>query len=224
MFTGNLFGNPNIGMYIFATNTYALVGQDMPKKMCEEVEKTLKVPVHKISAAGTSLTGVFFAGNSHCLLVPEIMFQEEIDLLKKAGIVFAVIKSHLTALGNNILANDKGAIVNKEFDDKAIEQIHISLKVPVVRATIAGIHVVGSSAVLNKNGCLIHRDVTEEEKKKVEETLAIHCEECTVNLGNPYLRSGIVCNDYDYILGDNTRGPEVQIIHQTLIDSARKKP
>ena len=195
----------------------------MPKQMCEEIEKTLKVPVYKISAAGTSLTGVFFAGNSHCLLVPEIMFQEELDLLKKAGIIFVVIKSHLTALGNNVLANENGAVVNKEFDDKAVEQIEKALKVPVVKATIAGIFVVGSSAVVNKNGCLIHRDVTEDEKKKVEETLKVHCEECTVNLGNPYLRSGIVCNDHDYIIGDNTRGPEVQIIHQTLTDQTRKK-
>lgn len=216
MTSGSVFGNANIGMYVYATNTYALIGRDVSESFAKEVAKTLQVKVIRLNAAGTNLTGVFFAGNTHCLLVPEIMFPEEIEVLEKEKIPYAIIQTHLTALGNNIIANDAGAVVHTYFDEKTIEQIERALKVPAQKGTIARLPIVGSVAVVNKNGCLIHRDVTEEEKKKVEETLKTTCEECTVNTGNPYVKSGIICNDHSYLVGEGTRGPEIQVIHQTL--------
>ena len=98
----------------------------------------LKVPVHRVTLAGTSLVGVFTAGNSNCLLLPPICFEEELEALDKLGIKYEVIQTKLTAIGNNILANDNGALINPDFEASAVKQIKEALKVPVKEATIGG--------------------------------------------------------------------------------------
>ncbi len=209
-------GNPNVGLYAYANDHYCLVGRDFPEKLTKEFEKTLKVPVHKMDICGTSLLGVFLAGNNHILLVPDIAFPNEIQTLDKLKIKYELIKTKHTALGNNLLINEHGCLANPEMELEVLEKIHNILKIPLQTTIIAGVHVVGSSAVLNKKGCLIHRDASDEDIKLVEGLLKTKCEQCTVNMGNPYVKSGIVCNNHDYVVGEHSGGPELQVIDNTL--------
>ena len=89
----NINGNPNVGLYGFANNKYVLVGREVPAALAQEIGKVLNVPVHQISIAGTSLLGVFLAGNDHKLLVPSIAFDSELRVLDKLGIPYAVIET-----------------------------------------------------------------------------------------------------------------------------------
>lgn len=203
-------GNVNVGLYVFATDKYALIGPEVPKKVASEIEKTLKVKTHTVTVAGTSLLGVFAAGNSKCLLLPKILFESELEAFDKLKIKYKIIDTKLTALGNNIVSNEKGCLINPDFGKKAEEQIKEALKIPVKKAKIADLSIVGALVVHNKKGCLIHRDAEDFEVEMIEKTLGVEAMIGTVNFGSPYVSSGITVNSKGFIIGSLSKGPEIQ--------------
>jgi len=209
-------GNFNVGLYIYTTDSYCLIGQDVPEESASEIEKALKVPVHKISIAGTGLLGVFLAGNENCLLIPKIAFGEEIDEIKRLKINYKIIDTKLTALGNNILCSDSGCIINPDFGKTEEEAIKEALKVPVKRGKIAGLTIVGAAGVLNKKGCLLHRDAEDFEIEFVETTLNTTVKTGTVNFSSPYIKSGIAANSNGFLIGSISGGPEIQNADEAL--------
>ena len=212
----NFNGNPNIGLYLFATEEYCIAGLDVPIASVHEIKKALKVPVYHLNLAGTSMVGVFCAGNSNKLLVPDLLFEKELSKLDKLKIDYEVIKTYLTALGNNILCNDHGALVNEEFSDAEKKAIKEALGVPLKTGKLAELDTVGSLGVLNKNGGLVHTDATANEIQHIKDLLKINCETGTVNMGNPFLKSGIVCNNKGVVIGDKSGGPELAYIAELL--------
>lgn len=203
-------GNFNVGLYIYATDEYCLIGHDVPQELVKDIQETLKVPIHKITIAGTGLLGVFLAGNKNCLLIPKIAFSEEIEEIKKLKINYKIIDTKLTALGNNILCNDNGCIINPDFGKTEETEIKEALKVPVKRGKIAGLVIVGALAAMNKKGCLLHRDAEDFEIQFIEDTLNIKVTTGTINFGSPYIKSGIVVNSNGFIVGSISGGPEIQ--------------
>ena len=127
----NFNKNSNIGLYVFVTNEFALVGREVHNKELKELRRILEVPMHTISIAGTSLVGFFLAGNEDLVLVPSITFDHELEKLKKLKINYSVFESDFTCLGNNISLTKHGALVNPEFPDKEVKLLEKTLKVPV---------------------------------------------------------------------------------------------
>ena len=76
-------GNPNIGLYGFATDSYCLMPIHLSSKIIAQIKHALDVPVYQVSIAGTDLLGALCSGNSDLLLVPEIIRDEEIKQLEK---------------------------------------------------------------------------------------------------------------------------------------------
>lgn len=217
IFITDFNGNPNLGLYAFATDSYCLVGRGLPEAELAEIKKTLNVPVHVISICGTSMTGVFLAGNSNKLLVPSIAFEEELKQLDELNIDYEIIHTKLTALGNNILCNDAGAIVNPEFEERVIDEIKEKLGVPVITSMISELEIVGSLAVLNSRGfCLVHDGIKDFEKKLLEKHLKVKCRDGTVNMGSPYVNSGIIVNKNGFAIGSFSGGPEIDNADKAL--------
>ena len=201
--------NPNIGLYAFATNDYCLIGEDVPEHAEKEIAKVLKVPTHRISIAGTSLIGVFCSGNSNKLLVPYIIQPHEIKVLDKLGIKYSIVKSKITAIGNNVTANDNGALISTEFSDDVQEFMSKELSIPVKKAKISEMNNIGSCLVANNKGGLVHRDVKGFELELLEDTLKVEVLDGTINLGNPYVKSGIIANSKGLVIGSQSGGPEI---------------
>lgn len=222
IWTTNFHGNPNIGLYGFATDKYCLLGDGLKKKILEHIEKVLKVPVYIVSICGTNLIGAFCAGNRNSLLIPSIAFDEEIAHLKRLKIKHTIINTKLTALGNNILCNDHGCIVNPDFSDDAVKAIGKALKVDVHKAEIAGIKTVGSAAVANSTHCIAHRDASEKDIENIRKILKVEVQTGTVNMANPYMSSGIISNNHGVIVGNHSGGPEVVNIDEALGFLGRK--
>lgn len=212
----NFNGNPNLGLYLFVTDSYCLAGMDIPDEEVKLVEKVLQVPVHRISIAGTSLIGVFLAGNNSTLLVPSIAFDYELLELDKLGLKYHVIQTKVTALGNSLLCNDSACVYSKEFEESAVAQIKKALDVPCELATLWNLNNVGSLAVLNDKGCLITRDADASEIKFIEDVFKLPCDIGTVNLGNPYIKSGLVTNKFGFLIGDLSGGPEIIHVDRVL--------
>ncbi len=194
----NLNSNPNVGLYMFATDKYCLIGTEVPESMIPEIEEVLKVKTIRVNIAGTSLLGVFLNGNKNCLLVPKIAFENELDTLKKNKIKYVLVDTKFTCLGNNMICNDKGAVVSSEYGEREIKQFADALQVPVEKAKIADLSTLGSLAVHTKKGVLCHHEILEHEAELLKKVLDVEIYTGTVNMGVPFIGSGIVCNNYGF--------------------------
>lgn len=208
--------NFNIGLFAFATDSFCLVGSDILDKDVETLHETLKVPIHRITIAGTPLLGVFVVGNSKTILIPEITYPEERHELDRLGINYEVIKSNLTALGNNIVCNDHGAIVNPEFKDHEVEEIASALGVKVVRGTVEDLETVGALCYANGKGCIASKHIKNSESDIISSTLKVPVYTGTVNLGNNYIHSGVVANSHGLLVGSVSGGVEITDIADAL--------
>ncbi len=212
----NYQGNPNIGLFCYATDKYCLIPSELPKQIRKQFEEVLQVPLYEMTAAGTSLLGVFFAGNDNMLLVPEIMFDSELEQLERFKIKYTLINTKLTALGNNLLVNNKICIASPEYTEEEINKISKSLDVKVKQGKISGLKIVGSLAKINGKGGLISAETEDFEKKFLEKNLNLKLTKGTINFGSPYISSGMICNSKGFIVGDMSGGPEIQNADEAL--------
>ena len=86
----NFNGNPNVGLYGYCNDEFCLMGSEVSKRVCNRVSKVLKVEVHRLNLAGTSLVGIFCVGNKNKLLLPSIVFEDELEVLNKLGIKYSI--------------------------------------------------------------------------------------------------------------------------------------
>ncbi|MGV8141540.1 MAG: translation initiation factor IF-6 [Candidatus Woesearchaeota archaeon] len=209
VFVTNFNSNPNIGLYGFATDKYCLIGTEVPEDVAKEMGEVLDVPVIRMNIAGTSILGVFLNGNNNCLLVPKIAFPNELEILDKNKIKYKLIDTKLTCLGNNIICNDNGCVISSEYGERELKAFKDALKINVVKAKIAGLSTLGSLAVHTKKGLLCHHEVLEHEAELLKKILKVEIFTGTVNMGVPFIGSGILCNNKGFIIGDASGGPEI---------------
>ncbi len=202
-------GDPNIGLYGFATDDYCLLGTEPSKKVLADMEKTLKTKVLITTVAGTELLGLFAAGNRHGIILTKIVEDFEISKIKKnLGLNVVVLNSRETALGNLILCNDKGCLIPIKLK-RFKREISDVLDCDVDTGAIADFDIVGSVGVANNNGCLCHSEAREEEMKKIEELLKVKVDVGTVGYGSPFLRPGIIVNGNGLLFSETSTGPEI---------------
>ncbi|MBW2995270.1 translation initiation factor IF-6, partial [Candidatus Woesearchaeota archaeon] len=215
VFKTNFAGNPNIGLYAYCNNQYCLVSRIVPNAQIQKIENVLGVKTIRMSVAGTSLLGAFLAGNDNCLLVPDIVFDDEIRILEDNDIHYKIIHTKLTALGNNICCNNHGVIINEEFEKAAAEDIKSALNVPVIPGKIAGLDITGSLCVANDKNAITHNKISKKEREKAESLLKARILAVTVD-NNPYVKGGIVLNNNGYLISDIAKTIEITLIDQTL--------
>ena len=215
-------GESNIGLMIYANDKFALVPKSINKKELADVEEVLKVPCHKVSIAGTPLIGVFLNGTEDKIIIPEIIFEKELKELesigKKYNVEFTVFNTELTCFGNNMLISGDNAIVNPDYTNDEIKELKNILGINVKIGMIADIEIVGATTVINNNQkkALIHRDASNEDIKTVEETFGVKVDTGTVNIGSPYVKSGIVSNKNGFLIGEESGGPEITNADEVL--------
>lgn len=213
----SLYGNPNIGAFLFATDKFALIPPDVPSKSAEEISATLKVPLYRTTICGSVLLGIFITGNSKGILVPHNANEEEISYIRSTtGIPVIQYNGKKNALGNMVLINDTIAMVGAGTDSDLKSLLSETLQVDVFEGSIAGLSLPGVCAVANNRAVLCHPQTSEEEIRKLEEIFNIPVNISTVNCGYPYLRVGMLANSYGVVVGDATTGPEMAHIESSL--------
>jgi translation initiation factor 6 len=208
----DIFGTPFIGLYAIATEKSVFLPAGFFKKRSgERFTEALQAPVRFISVYGSQMIGIFAAANSNCLLVPSIS-----EAPRGIGNV-AEISDRMTALGNVILANDNGAIISPEFSRKAEEEIRDGLGVEVVRGTIAGNDLVGSSAIVTNRGALVHPRATEKEIEILKSVLKISAVEVgSLNRGSDFVGSSAIANSKGVAVGTLTTPIEITRLEDAL--------
>jgi translation initiation factor 6 len=212
----NMGGSPNLGVSISATEKIAITPPNILDAMVDLITECLGVSVIKTPISGSNLTGALTCGNSNGLVVSRYTFDNELEIIREAGIEVERIPDKLTAVGNIVLANDFGALVHPLISDKAIEVISNVLDVEVQRGSIANFKITGSVATATNNGVLVHPAASEDELDSIEKLFKTHADVGTVNNGTQLVGACAVANSKGVMVGLNTTGPELARIEEAL--------
>ena len=206
-----------MGAFSFTNDSFAIIPPDVPRKVEEVFEENLQVEVHHATIAGSVLLGILVAGNNRGVLLPNSATDDEVDVIKRLGDVrVEKLQTKLTALGNLILANDHGALVYPSFDEKTVKIIESVLQVETKKCSITGGGLVGSNGVATNRGVLVNPLAKEKDLNLLKEVLKVQADVGTVNRGIPYVRTGMTANSKGAVVGDETTGPELARIIDTL--------
>jgi translation initiation factor 6 len=217
MIKKTVFGrNPNIGVFCKANNRFILVPKNSPKIFFRDVKETFEEDVYKVNVSGTSLIGVMISLNDKGLILPKNIFEDELKEFKDLDINVGVLNDKMTALGNLILANDNGGIVNPDFRKESIKMIEDVLDIEVETGLVGGFRALGSIGIATNKGALIHPMVSEDELEWIESILKVEVDVGTVNRGVGFVKTGLVANSRGAIMGSETTGPEIARLEDVL--------
>jgi len=219
IFKFDVYRGPNLGVYIRTNDKMVLVPMGYAKTKAEKLAKYLDVDVLYTSVANTRLIGALCIMNNKGILLPKTAYQNEYDLLKKeTDLEVGVLDSKLTALGNVICANDKGAVVSPWLSDNDCQTIKDVLGVEVIQKKIAGFNQTGVVLVANNTGAAIHPEADEEDMKTFANVLGVKIEQSSINNGIPYVSSGILANNHSLVVGSLTTGPEIMMLTRAFLN------
>jgi len=208
--------NPNVGVFCRTNDHITFVQRALSKKIKQKIVETLDAKLVELNIADASIIGSLLTFNSKGAVVTDFVDYECVKLIEKQGLDVCVISDKLNAAGNDILVNDKGALVHPDMKDKSLKKIEKVFDVPVYRGTISSLNTVGMAAVVTNKGLLCHPKVTEDEKRVLEKIFGVNVMIGTVNHGVPLIGSGLVANTKGAIIGNLTTGIEMGRIEEAL--------
>jgi translation initiation factor 6 len=208
--------NPNVGIYCRANDSTVFLQKSLPKKTKHRIGSVLDAKVVELTIAESTIIGSLLMMNSQGAVVTEFADTKTQQLIKSQGLTVFPIKDVINAAGNDILANDHGALVHPDLKTATVKKISETLGVPVQKGTIGLLGTVGMAAVVTNKGCLCHPKVTKEERSLMEKVFDVEVMIGTVNHGFPMIGSGLVANTHGAIIGNMTTGIEMGRIEEAL--------
>lgn len=213
-------GDPNVGLHCAVSDKVCLIGKNASEKLIKELEEIFQVPVLAVSVYGTSLLGIFASVCKNTILLPEILFDYEIKDLKekasKVGVKVEFIKTDNTALGNNILCNDKVAFVSSNFTEAEVKKISDVFGVKTLQVAFAETTTPGAFGVLTNKAGVFSQSLSDEEIARIEKEVGFEVGLGTINMGSPIIHAGVVANSNGFIVGDLSSGFEIGRVDESL--------
>lgn len=200
---GDVFGNPYVGVYCAASENYALVPDGVEPKVVRDIERTLGVRAVVTTLAGSIVVGSLAALNSNGIVVTNFAEKSELAKLPKE-LRIGIMEERVNAAGNNVLANDKGALVHPATSRDTVRMIADVLGVEVQRKSVAGIDTVGSVCIATSKGVLCHPRTSEDELKELGEFFGVPAAVATLNYGTPYLGACAIANSKGAYIGSRS--------------------
>lgn len=209
------FGNPHIGLFARASDRLVLADASSSPKFLSSLA-SLGTPAVLATFGGSGLAGIHAAMNSHGLVLPEFCSMEEIGLFKSHGLEIAPFPGKYCAAGNNIAANDFGAVANPHLPRELVEKARDALGVEVVRMQIGMYSTVGSMVIATNKGFACHNRATEEELKELQSILRVEGQNCTLNAGVPFVSICATANSRAALVGESSTGFEAGRLAEAL--------
>lgn len=203
-------GSPYLGVFLRAGERAIVGPPTLPGALEREIVRLLGTRVVRTTIVESEVVGALIASNSRGFVAGEVLDPDERRVLESVGSV-TVVPDRRNAMGNNVLANDSGALVHPEFSDRAIAEIGTALGVPAARGTIAGLGTVGMAGIATNRGAVLHPKATEREATHVAEVLRVPVHRSTANFGVPIVGACVVANSRGFLVGRPTT--PVEIVH-----------
>ncbi len=213
----SILGNDYVGAFVLATDAYSITCRSSTKGEIAVVEDILETKSVHITAGGSDLVGLYGRGNSHAVLFSDIMYRDEIAAVKKhfPKLEVHTINSELNAVGNNVLANDKVAIINPNYSKKEARLIADALDVEVIEMMIGGFETVGANNILTNKGMVLNNNVSDKETDRIKEIFK-SVSQSTANVGSLSIGICAVANSKGLVVGKSTTGYEMANITDGL--------
>lgn len=205
-----ILGNDYVGAFALATDAYSIICRSSTKGEATMIESTLDTKVAHLSVGGSDLVGIYGRGNSHALLFSDILYKDELAIVKKhfPKLEVHTIESDLNAVGNNVLANDKIAIINPNYTKKEAKQIADALDVEVIHMAIGGFETVGANNILTNKGIVLNNNVSDKEMDRIKEVVK-SVSQSTANVGSLSIGLCALANSNGLLVGKTTTGYEM---------------
>ena len=213
--TGNLLGSDQVGVRLAAVGRFMFHPPELGERAREQLEEVLGLELASLTIGGSGLLGSLVSGNSRGMAVADLATPDDIDVLTSYGDV-VVMESTVNAAGNLLLVNEHGALASPVVPEEGLELLADVLGGPVLAGTIAGHETVGSVAVANSRGAVLHPDATEAEAEITAAALDVRPMVGTVCFGSPFIGAGMVASDIGAWVGTGTTGPELNRIEDAL--------
>jgi translation initiation factor 6 len=202
------FGNPHIGLFAKASDKLVVADLTAAPKLLSALS-ALGAPVVKASFGGSGLAGIYLAINSNGAIVPSLCEKTEIAHLRSHGLNVLSLAGEFCAAGNNVCANDFGAVINPQIPRELARKISDCLGVEAVGRRVAGYLTAGSAIVATNKGFLAHNRCTEEELKELGAILGVQGINGTLNTGVASVGLGMVANSRAAVFGEACTGFEI---------------
>lgn len=206
-------GNPFIGVFCAANEDLLLLDRAVPKPAVRSIAEALEARPVQTNIAHSAVIGSLVAMNSNGILASPFVEEDEVEAV--GGPVYP-LPHRLSAVGNNVLCNDRGAVVHPGYDDDAVAFISDALGVPAVRGTIAGVKTVGAVAVATNKGVLCHPHARPAEMELVGKALGVPVAITTANYGSALVGACMVANSKGAVVGSKTTPIELGRIEEGL--------
>lgn len=203
-------GSPYLGVFVRADERSAVVPPSLSGSIERELVRVLGVDVVRTTVADSDVVGALIASNSRGIVVGEGIDAAERRALERVAPV-TVVRTRHNAFGNNVLANDAGALVHPELTNDAVEAIGRALGVRAERGTLAGLATVGMAGVATNRGAVVHPKATDRELARAEDLLGVVVHRSTANFGVPVVGACVVANSRGLLVGRPTT--PVEIVH-----------
>ncbi len=207
--------NPFLGVMGLATDRFAVLPSSLTGDTEAVVSEVLDVPIIRTEIGGSPLIGSLVAANSRGAVVSYIAEDEELEELEKHMDILILGDKH-NAAGNNILVNDRGALVHPKIGKKWMSLIEEVLGVPVKRGTIADIPTVGSAGAVTNRGGLAHPEADDGELEFLSEFFGVKFYRGTANYGSGFVGASILVNSKGALVGSNTTNVEISRIEDAF--------
>ncbi|HKZ99348.1 MAG TPA: translation initiation factor IF-6 [Thermoplasmata archaeon] len=209
----DLGGSPYVGVFCAANDDVLIAPPSLPKAAVRHFTEALRTRIVQTHVAHSTVIGRLVAMNANGILTSPFIEPDEIEAI---GDGVHPLPDRLSAVGNNVLCNDRGALVHPGYDPDALSFISDALGVRAVRGTIAGIRTVGSVAVATNKGVLCHPHAKPPELDLVKEVLGAPVAITTANYGQGFVGACMVANSYGAVVGARTTPIELGRIEEGL--------
>jgi len=203
-------GSPYLGVFVRAGERVVVVPPSTPGSLERELARLLDVTPLRTTISDSEVVGALIVGNSNGFVVGDDLDPDERRALESAAPV-TVVWDRRNAMGNNVLANDHGALVHPEFSEDAIAAVGAALGVRAAPGTIAGLGTVGMAAIATNRGVVVHPKATEREAQHVEKVLGVPVHRSSANFGVPVVGACVLANSRGLVVGRPTT--PVEIVH-----------
>jgi len=212
-----IYRSPNVGIFLRGNDKFLLAPKGIAGTKSKMLADDLKVEPCFVSIDGTRLLGPLAVMNNKGIMVTRMVEDYEVkEISSKTGLPVARFDSKLTAIGNLVAANDKGAVVSPVLDSKAVSQVRDVLDVEVLTLTIDDYVQVGALIVATNSGAAVYPKLSEKEVQEVGEVFGVEAYPASINGGIPFLSSGLVANSRNAVVGNLTTGPELIFLTKAL--------
>ena len=213
----NIYGIDYIGAFAISTDSFAILGGLSETKEVAFIKENLEVDVARLTVNGSTLAGIYAAANSNAILLPDMLYSGELKTLREQlpNVRIGVLDTDLNAVRNNVLVNDKVAIVNPEFGKKEVNSIKDILDVEIIRMSIGGFETVGANNILTNGGMVANNRATDSEIERLKEIFG-NVSQSTANTGSVSIGLCTVANTKGMLAGQTTTGYELANISDGL--------